>query len=110
MKIQSTGFLLRKINDKNFSISQNGICFEKYDKHGTYGGMNSADFIEYSIRRHCEAVCRTDQSPEGVILRITGKELKKLGCPIYADWNKPFPLKRTSDYIPQDVNYDASVI
>lgn len=73
--------------------------------------MNAADYTErYSIRHHYEAACRTDKSSDGVILQITGRELKKLGCSIYADWNYNYPVKRTCDYIRLDVNYDAPVI
>ena len=42
--------------------------------------------------------------------QITGKELKKLGCPIYADWNYNYPCKRTWDYIRIDVDYDAPLL
>ena len=100
--MQSKGFLLTRLKNKNFSISQNGICFEKYDEHGKY-----SDMIKNTIRNYCETACRNDQSSEGVILRIKGRELKKLGCPIYADWNKNYIPKYNNEGIPIDVDYNA---
>jgi len=110
LAIKSTGFLKRKAPATNWGISKNGICFEKYDEHGTYGGGRAADFTELTIRRYCEATCRNDHSSEGVILRIKGGELRKLGCPIYADWNKPYPKIRNSEGIPIDVDSNAPVL
>ena len=110
-KIQYSRFLKRKPDEKNFSISENGVCFEKYDTHGIYQGMNSAEYVErYALPHHYGAACRKDKSPEAVILQINGKELKKLCCPICADWNYNYPCKRTRDYIRLDVDYDQPVI
>ena len=110
--IKRKGFLLRKVNGKNFSISQNGICFEKYDEHVTYAGRNSADFIEDVIRGYCETACRKDHSLEGVIVQIKGRELNKLGCKIYADWNTPYgnAIIRNSMGKPIGVDSNASVL
>ena len=63
-----------------------------------------------AVRAHCNAACRTDKSREGVILKISGKELKKLGCPICADWNYNFKCIRTWDNIRLDVDYDAEYL
>ncbi len=37
-------------------------------------------------------------------MQIKGRELKKLGCPIYVDWNKPYARIRNSEGIPIDVD------
>jgi hypothetical protein len=81
------------------------ICFEKYVKHGKYSRV-----ITLSIEGHCKAACRNDQSSEGVILQIKGRELKKLGCPIYADWNEGYLLVKDSEGIPMDVDSNASML
>lgn len=109
LSIKSEGFLTRKANSKHFGISQKGICFEKYDEYGTYVGGPSADFTESTIRGYCKTACRKDQSSEGVILQIKGKKLRKLDCPIYADWNKLYPRKCVEG-VPVDVDLNASVI
>ena len=59
--------------------------------------------------RFCEAACnnKNDRSIEGVILKITGRNLKRLGCPIYADWNYGFSHKRDSQWLPVDVDYSG---
>ena len=108
--IQSTGFLLGTIPVKNFSISQKGICFEKYAEHGNYAGTSSKMLIDMTIKGYCETACRRDQSEEGIVLQIKGKELKKLGCPIYADWNKDIPRIYDDEGMPIDVNYDSPVL
>ena len=96
LSIKSSGFLLRKNVDKNYPISHPGaIYFEKYDRAGTYAGLNAGEFIEKCISDHCRVSCKRDKSSEAVILQITGKELKKLGCTIYVDRNKNLPLKRS---------------
>jgi hypothetical protein len=41
---------------------------------------------------------------------VKGRELKKLACPIYVDWNKNFPLKRDSEGKPIDVNSNAELL
>ena len=110
LAIKSIGFLKAKAPATNWGISKKGICFEKYDVHGTYAGGRAADFTEMTIRSYCETTCRKDHSSEGVILQIKGRELKKLGCPIYADWNKPPPVIKDSEGIPIDVDSDAPVL
>jgi hypothetical protein len=109
LAIQSKGFLLREVPQRNWSISQKGICFEKYEE-GQYCGTNAKDLIDITIEGYCNATCRSDQSKEGVILQIKGRELKRLGCPIYADWNKNFPLIYDAEGIPIDVDSDAPVL
>ena len=109
LAIKSTGFLKRKAPATNWSMSRKGICFEKYDEHGTNAGV-IAILIEMTIRRYCETTCRNDHSSEGVILKIKGVELKKLGCPIYADWNKPYAKIYDSEGTPIDVNSNAPIL
>ena len=101
LAIKSSGFLRRNVSERTYSISQSGICFEKYIEHGV---------AEFSDKGHWKAACRTDHSEEGVILQITGEKLKKLGCPIYADWNDSYPLIRDSEWIPVDVDTEASFL
>lgn len=110
LAIQSTGFLKRKAPATNWGVSKKGICFEKYDEHGTYAGIRAADFTEMTVRRYCEVACRRDHSSEGVILQIKGRELRKLGCPIYADWNKNYNRIYDSEGIPIDVDSNAPVL
>ena len=110
LAIKSTGFLKRKAPATNWGISKKGICFEKYDEHGTYAGGRAADFTEMTIRGYCKTTCRRDHSSEGVILQIKGRELRKLGCPIYVDWNKPYAVIRDSEGIPIDVDSNAPVL
>jgi len=98
LAIKSTGFLRRSVSERNYSISQNVICFEKYVKNGV---------AEPSIEGYCDAACRNDKSKEAVILQITGEKLKKLGVKIYADWNDNYPLIRDSEGIPIDVDTEA---
>ena len=80
LNIRQTGFLKQAILIRNWGNSPNGICFEKYVK-----GEN--DVVLEVVAKYCRIACEKDNSQEGVILQITGKELKKLGCPILADWN-----------------------
>jgi hypothetical protein len=110
--IQTTGFLLRGVADRNWSVSQTGICFEKYvarahPKQGQYCGVSVADRIDHTIKMCCKVACENDDSSEAVVLQIKGRELRKLGCPIYADWNKPYWKVRDVEGNPIDVNYDA---
>lgn len=99
LAIKSSGFLRRKVSARNYSISPPmGICFEKYIEQGV---------AEFSDKGHWRAACRTDRSKEGVILQITGEKLKKLGCPIYADWNDNYPVIRDSEWIPIDVDTEG---
>ena len=107
-EIQSTGFLRREVPIRNYSISQKVICFEKYVEHGKRG--DNADLIDRTIRGHCLNACRQDHSSEGVILKINGRELKNLKCPIYADSNEPFVCIRDSEWIPVDVDYNANFL
>jgi hypothetical protein len=100
--IQSTGFLLRTIPVRNYSISQADICFEKYYKQGKLFYI-----VDLTIREYCNMACRNDGSSEGVVLGIKGKELKQLGCLIYADWNTGFKRKCNSEGIPIDVDTDG---
>lgn len=107
-KIKSKGLLLKQPPERNYSISQAVVCFEKY-QNGKYCGLNAKSFVDGTLESYCDTICRKDHSEEGIILQITGKDLKKLGCQIYADWNKPFP--RVSDEgMPKDVNYNSPVI
>jgi hypothetical protein len=106
--IQSTGFLLRNA-PKNFSISQAGICFEKYE-HGKFLGTDAKGLVERTLQGYCNTTCRNDQSKEGIILEIKGKELKTLGCRIYADWNKAMPYVYDDEGRPEDIDYDSPVI
>jgi hypothetical protein len=99
LAIKSSGFLLRNAPVKNYSISlPTGICFEKYIEHCV---------AEFSDEGHWKAACRTGHSKEGVILQITGEKLKKLECPIYADWNDSYPMKYDSEGIPIDVDTEG---
>jgi hypothetical protein len=45
-----------------------------------------------------------------VVLLIKGRELKKLACPIYGDWNKNYPLKYNSEGKPIDVDSEAELL
>lgn len=108
--IQTTGFLFRRVPDRNWGISRPGICFEKYVKQGEYWGVRAADHIDHTIKKCCRVACENDDSSEAVVLQIKGKELKKLGCPIYANWNKAYAKVMDVKGIPIDVNYDASFL
>ena len=108
--IQRTGFLLRKAPNRNWGISERGICFERYVKQGQYCGVSSVSLVDVTIENYCEIACKHDGSSEGVVLQVKGRELKELGCPIYADWNKLYPCKRNTEGIPIDVDSDVSVL
>jgi hypothetical protein len=108
--IQRTGFLLRKVPDRNWGVSRTGICFEKYVERGQYCAIGAASFVDRTIRQCCEVACENDNSSEGIVLQIRGRELKKLGCPIYADWNKPYAIIVDSEGMPIDVDPDAPVL
>lgn len=107
--IQDCGFIKRAEPGKNFSISPGGICFEKFDIDGTYQGLSASDFIEDTVKDYCKNACKADGDLTGVILKVTGKELKKLDCSIYADWNKPYPRIKQNGFS-VDVDLGASVI
>ena len=104
LSMQSSGFLKRSVSDsENYTVSQAGtICFERYIE-------SCKRIIDENMRRFCEAACNNenDGSTEGVILKITGRNLKRLGCPIYADWNYGFSHKRDSQWLPFDVDYSG---
>ena len=103
--IKSTGYLLRNVSARrNFTISQSGICFEKYVASGKLANANT---IDNAMTRYCLNACKNDRSLEGVILQISGRELKKLGCPIFVDWNKPINRILNSVGVPIGVNYNA---
>jgi hypothetical protein len=110
--IESAGFLKRMTNtdDKNYPISKNAIYFEKYEKNGIYAGMNAAKYIEkYSMPFHCRVACRMDNSPQAVILQITGRNLNRLNCPIYVDPEKDLPFKKDeSGELIRPLTIDAS--
>ncbi len=102
--IKSKGFLLRNVDfARNFSISNSGICFEKYVTSGAHANPRTIDDI--AIQNYCRNSCKKDGSLEGIVLQIKGSELKKLDCTIYIDWNKP--IARTYDSLgrPNGVNY-----
>ena len=105
--IQRTGFLSRIVPTRNWSISRKGVCFEKYVERGN---NLLCRVVDLTIRDYYEATSRNDGSSEGVVLQIKGRELKKLACPIYADWNLNFPLKYNSKGIPIDVDSDAELL
>lgn len=107
--IQDCGFIKRAEPGENFSISPGGICFEKFDINGTYWGESASEIIEDTVKDYCKTACKADGDLIGVILKLTGKELKKLDCPIYADWNKPFPRVKKNG-VSLDVDLGAPVI
>jgi hypothetical protein len=103
--IRATGYLLRNVDfPRNYSISILGICFEKYVTRGEQKNAKTID--ELAMPKYCRDSCRTDGSLEGVVLQITGRDLKKLGCPIYADWNKPVVPTYDSLHLPNGVEYN----
>ncbi len=87
-----------------------GICFEKYVGQGQYCDVDSTDLVDRTIKHYCEVACEHDGSLEGVVLQIKGRELKELGCPIYADWNKLYPCIHDMKGIPIDVDSAAPVL
>jgi hypothetical protein len=110
LAIQCTGFLLRKVPDRNWGVSRIGICFEKYVKQGQYCGVSAADLADRTIKDCCKVACENDGSSEAVVLQIKGRELKELSCPIYADWNKRYAVIYDVEGIPIDVNSDTPVL
>jgi hypothetical protein len=104
--IQHIGFLLRDSVARNWSISQSGICFERYRKEA---GISIDNFIDL-MKHYCEVACKRDGSTEGVVLQLTGRELKEIGCCTEPDLNKPLELKYDSEGIPIDINSDASFL
>jgi len=109
LAIQQTGFLLKNPPQKNFSISQVGVCFEKYED-GKYCGADAKGVIDLTMNGYCQTTCRADQSTEGVILQAFGKDLLKIGCAIYADWNKRTPRIRNKEGKAVDVDYSSNVL
>lgn len=98
--IQSKGFILRDVPERNYPISEKGICFERYVKNN----VDNIYVIIPTVRDYCRTACAHDQSLEGVILQIKGIELKKLGYPIYVDWIKQYTLITDSEGIPVEVD------
>ncbi len=99
--IKSKGFILRNVDfARNFSISTQGICFEKYTR------ANAKTIDGTAMPNYCRNPCKKDGSLEGVVLQIKGTELKRLGCPIYADWNKSIVRTYDSSHKPNGVKYD----
>lgn len=101
LSIQSTRYLLRNVprSERNTSLSQLGtICFAKLDKR-------YPELTFESMRQNCLAACQNDKSIEGVILKITGKDLKKLNGFVYADWNYGYGFIYSIEGRPIDVNY-----
>lgn len=81
-KIRDSGYLLTKVKDRVQQISQNeGVCIERVPKKGK---------IIDVVREYAKNACENDGSSDGIILEMTGANLRKLGCEIFADWNKPF--------------------
>jgi len=83
--------LQRNVLAKNWGISHKTICFNKlpendFDREIVLNSMKNC---------YCKAACQKDNSSEGVVLQIKGRDLKKLGCNIYLDWN--YPLVRRND-------------
>ena len=109
LAIQSTRCLLKNAPQRNFSISQAGVCFEKYED-GKHGGACAKRVIDLTMNGYCYDNCRSDQSTEAVVLQIIGKDLKKLGCPVYVDWNKHFPYLFDDEHRPVDVDYDSLLL
>lgn len=68
--------------------------------------MNAKTIDDIAMRDHCRNSCEKDGSLEGVVLQIKGRELKKMECPIYVDWNKPIVRTRNSVGIPNGVDYN----
>lgn len=102
--IQSSGFLKRNVSQRNWQLSNNDvICFEKWVK------QNDKAVIE-TVTHYCYSACTQDKSTEGIILRITGKELKKLNCKIYSDPNINSRLIRDNEGIPIGVDSDSPIL
>jgi hypothetical protein len=100
--IKAKAFLLRSVDStRNFLISNTGIYFEKYTK------ANAKTINELAMPHYCRNPCKKDGSLEGVVLKITGKELKMLGCPIYADWNKSIQRIYDSLHRTIGIKYDC---
>ena len=102
LSIKSEGFMKRTGVVRNYSISIEGICFEKYYEYGL-----KFHVVDMTIKGHCSAACKMDGSSESIVLQITGKKLKGLGCNIYAGWNKHVPRLYNAVGIPFDVDSDA---
>ena len=101
--IQSSGFLKHKVSHRNWSISTDGVCFEKWVKEND-------EIVMKVVTTYCHSACSKDGSTEGVILKITGKELKKLNCPIYNDPNKNDRLLYDSYGIPIGVDSNSPIL
>jgi hypothetical protein len=104
--IQRTGFLKGKALKRNWCTSRKGVYFVRYVKQE----QSSADLVDMMMKHYCEIPCKQDGSSEGVVLQVKGRELKELGCPIYADWNVLFPFKYNKKGIAIDVDSDAPVL
>ena len=99
--IQSKGFLKRNVLTKNHQLSAPlAIYFEKYNKY------RQPDFTQYSAANCSKNACenKNDRSLDGVILRITGRRLKRLGCNIYVDCNYPTRFIRDENRKPVAVD------
>ena len=62
------------------------------------------------VTSYCHSACSKDGSTEGVILKITGKELKKLNCLIFNDPNKNDKLLYNSEGIPIGIDSDSPIL
>ena len=109
LAIQSTGRILKNVPQRNFQISQAGVCFEKYED-GKFGGADAKGVVDLTLNGYCNDNCRNDHSKEGVILQTTGKDIKKIGCSIYADWNKRIPYLYDDEHRPVDVDYNSHLL
>jgi hypothetical protein len=103
LNIKSSGFLKQAVSKRNWGNSPKGICFEKYVK-----GKN--DVVLDVVTRWSRIACKKDKSLEGVILQINGVDLKKLGCPILADWNMGYPIKHDEEWIPIGIDSWSAIL
>lgn len=101
--IQSSGFLKKMVSNRNWGISTNGVCFEKWVKENDKA-------VLMVVTRYCVSACKHDNSAEGVILKITGKDLKKLNGKIFSDPNKNSRLLHDSEGIPTGVDSDSPIL
>jgi hypothetical protein len=101
--IQSSGFLKKMVSSRNWGISTDGVCFEKWVKENDKA-------VLMVVTRYCYSACKHDNSAEGVILKITGKDLKKLNGKIFSDPNKNSRLLHDSEGIPIGVDSDSPIL